>query len=197
MAASKRQINFIFAVIVIALGSLAVTFIYMRSGSPVIRPTEQTVSSTGGLPENHPPVDVAQKLAALLQMGAEDPQNADIQMEIGNIYYDLGEYESAAASYQKSLDIRPGNPYIETDLATCFHYLGRDDEALKILDNILKYSPDFSQALYNKGIVLIHGKNDIEGGIAAWEELLKQADLEPARRAEIEQSIQQLKSYTR
>lgn len=193
---SKQQINFIFALIVMGLGSATVLSIYMNSGNPVIRETAPAESSNEPMPENHPPIDTAKKLASLIQMSAEDPQNAEIHIEIGNIHYDLGEYDKAVNSYRKSLDILPDNPYVETDMATCLHRMGRHDEALNILDNVIKSQPDFPQALYNKGIVLIHGKNDIESGIAVWEELLK-LDLEPARKAEIEQSIRQLKTSVR
>lgn len=190
---NKKGINLIFALIVIGLGSTAVYSIYKSSGNSVLRTTAPDESSTEPLPENGPSVETDQQLAALTQMATENPQNADIQAEIGNIYYDRKEYDKAIVYYQKSLDLQPGNPSVETDLATCLHYTGRDDEALRLLDNVIKNRPDFLQALYNKGIVLIHGKNDIEGGIAVWEKLLK-SDLDPAKRADLEQSIQQLKS---
>jgi tetratricopeptide (TPR) repeat protein len=196
MAMNKKRINLIFALIVIGLGFTAVFSVYKSSGNPVRRTAAPNESSTEPLPENHPPVETDQQLAALVQMSMKDPQNAEIQAAIGNIYFDRKEYDKAIVYYQKSLDLRPGNPNVETDLATCFHDTGRNDEALKLLDNVIKNRPDFLQALYNKGIVLIHGKNDIEGGIAVWEKLLK-SDLDPARRAELEQSIQQLKSSIR
>jgi len=193
---NKKGINLIFALIVIGLGSTAVFSIYMSSGNPVLRTAAPDGPSSEPLPENLPPVETDQRLAAMIQMSMEDPQNAEIQAEIGNIYFDRKEYDKAIIYYQKSLELQPGNPNVETDLATCFHYTGRNDEALKLLDNVIKNRPDFPQALYNKGIVLIHGKNDIEGGIAVWEELLK-SDLYPARREELEQSIQRLKSSIR
>jgi tetratricopeptide (TPR) repeat protein len=132
----------------------------------------------------------------LIRQGEENPQNADIQAQIGNIYYDMGEYNQAVTSYRRSLGLKPDQANVETDLATCFHYLGQDDEALKHFDHVLTYSPGFVQAMYNKGVVLIHGKNDIEGGLRTWEKLL-QMDLDPAKRAEIEKSVQQLKSSMR
>lgn len=192
MGNGRRGIDAIFAVIVIGLISTAVWSAFF-SGKPLIKPAAAPSAAEEALPENHPPADIAQKLADLIRKSAEDPQDATIQAEIGNIYYDSGDYEKAARAYQKSLEIRPHDPLVETDMATCFHYLNRDDEALKTLEHVLEYSPDFPQALYNKGIVLINGKMDIQGGIKAWEKLLQQ-DLDPARRAELEKSIQQLKS---
>jgi tetratricopeptide (TPR) repeat protein len=112
---------------------------------------------------------------------------------LANLYYDNGEYEKAAAAYQESLNLHPQDPGVETDLATCYYNLGQEDKALEILDRVLKYRPGFSQAMFNKGIVLISGKKDIKGGIAIWEELLR---LDPvfAQKAELEQKIHQLKA---
>jgi len=190
---SRQQTNCILAAIVILLATAAGISIFHKSDDPVIRGASVTDNAGPSPPDNHPPGEMAGRLSDLLKMSAEDPQNADIPAEIGNTYYDLGEYDKAVAQYRRSLELRPGNPYVETDLATCLHNLNRHDEALLVLNNVLKYRPDFPQALYNKGIVLIYGKKDVPGGIAVWEELLKQ-DLDPARKADIEQSIRQYRS---
>jgi tetratricopeptide (TPR) repeat protein len=192
MAASKKQINIIFAVMALVLITVAI-WSSVRIEKSVLRTNSESGQTDSPMPENHPPMDMAQKLTELLQKSGEEPRNAAIHAEIGNIYYDIKEYEKAVQAYQKSLDIQPADPYVETDLATCLHYLGRDDEALERFDHVLKHTPDFAQALYNKGIVLIHGKNDIAGGIEAWEKLL-QTDMDPAKRAELQRNIQQLKS---
>jgi tetratricopeptide (TPR) repeat protein len=192
MTATKKLWNSIFALISIVLLTLVVAFA-IKSQQSVPRPSGQDKTSEASAPENNPPPDLSQELLVLTQRSARDPQNADIHTQIGNIYYDQREYEKAIESYQKSLSIQPNNPNVETDMATCYHYLGKPDEALKLFDHVLQYSPGFAQALYNKGIVLIHDKNDIEGGLRAWEEELK-SETDPARRAQLQQSIDQLKS---
>jgi tetratricopeptide (TPR) repeat protein len=71
--------------------------------------------------------------------------------------------------------------------------MGRHEEALEILNRILDYSPNFPQAMFNKGIVLAADGNDIQGGIAVWEDLLR---LHPefSRSAGLEQKIKQLRA---
>ena len=193
---SRRRVNCIIAVIVIALAAITGISIFNKSNGPVIRSTDAEGRSSEILPGNHPPENIARRLTDLIEKSDKDPQNAQILTEIGNIYFDLGEYDKAIARYRKSLEIQPRNPHAETDMATCLHYLDRHDEALLILNNVLNYRPDFPSALYNKGVVLIYGKKDTQGGLAAWEELLKQ-DLDPAQRAEIEQRIRQFKPSVR
>jgi tetratricopeptide (TPR) repeat protein len=196
MAASRKKINIIFALISVALGCKAVITVINKVDQVVLTSDRNGSGLENNLPADHPPVDVANRLADLLQRSEKDPQNADIDSDIGNVYYDLGEYEKAVDYYRKSLDLRPNQPNVETDMAACLYYLGQYDTALKLLDNVLQYSPGFAQALYNKGIVLIHGKNDPENGIKIWEKLL-QSDLDPAKREELQQSIQQLRSSIR
>ncbi len=188
MPLSKLNINIIFVFLVIALGATAITSAIMLS-----KHTTAPESSLGHLPKNHPPIDFSKELAELEQLSAKDPKNADYRTRIGNIFYDMGRYEKAVDYYNQSLDLKPRDPKVETDLAVCFHYLGQQDMSLKTLDRVLEYKPDFPEAMFNKGIVLITGKKDIMGGIAVWEKLL-QLHPDYPRRAELQQSIDQLKA---
>ncbi len=183
----------IFALVVAVLGLTVITFLYVNSDRPNIRPTapqETSSQSAGGNPAVA--ADMG-RLATLEQSIAREPQNPDYRTQAGNLYYDAGQYDKAADFYQQSLNIRPNDPGVETDLATCFHYLGQNDKALEMLNKVLKYSPGFSQAMFNKGIVLVEGKKDIKGAIAVWEDLLRLNPNFP-QKTELEQRISQLKA---
>jgi tetratricopeptide (TPR) repeat protein len=191
---NRKLVNVVFACVTGLLGAVALWSIYSNKDMPVIRETPEPESMAGSkLPEGHPPIDASNKLAALEEMSSKDPQNPDYKTQLGNTYYDLGQYQKAIEAYQASLKLRPQDPSVETDMATCFHILGQHDKALEILDKVLRYRPDFAQALYNKGIVLLNGKNDTKAGIAVWEELLRSNPNYP-QRANMEQKIRQLKS---
>jgi tetratricopeptide (TPR) repeat protein len=192
MAMSKLRINLVFGCIVVALALIAVTSLYFNTTKHEVRPAASEAPSDKSLPENHPSIDTANTLAALEKMSAADPQNPDYQTQIANLYYDLGQYEKAIGFYQKSLSLRPRDPNVETDLAVCFHYLGQDDRALETLDKVLQYTPGFSQAMFNKGTILIDAKKDIRGGIKVWEDLLRLNPDYP-QKAQIEQRINQFK----
>jgi len=193
MPLSRSSLNLVFAIVVVVLGSTAVVSIYQKTAVPEVRTPP---AESGRLPANHPPLDVSGKIAALQQLSAREPQNAEYPVQIGNLYYDTGEYAKAAEFYQKSLGLRPNDPSVETDLASCYHYMGQDDKSLELLDRILGYSPGFSQAKFNKGVVLIEGKKDVQAGLAVWEELLR-SDPGYSQRAELEQRIAHLKSSPR
>jgi tetratricopeptide (TPR) repeat protein len=191
MPLKKSHINLIFTLVVLALGMAAVgpAIMQMKKSSPL--PT--TAPSQNQLPESHPPIDYSKELANLEQLSAKDPRSPEYQTRIGNIYYDMHQYDKAVAYYQQSLTLQPKNPSVETDLAACFYYLGQYDQALEKLNKVLGYQPNFPEALFNKGIVLIHGKKDEKSGVSVWEDLLRSNPDYP-RRAEIQKSIDDLKS---
>ncbi len=190
----RKTLNLVLGSIVISLAVVAAVFMYLNWDLPVIRESPSAaMGSDEGLPEGHPPVDSSNRLTALEQMSRSDPQNAEIKAQLGNAYYDVGQYQKAADAYEESLKLKPQNAGVETDLATCYHELGQDDRALAIFDKVLQYKPNHPQALFNKGIVLQSGKKDLKGALAAWELLLKTNPDFP-QRAELEQRINQLKS---
>ncbi len=196
MAGNSAKTNTVFAVVVIFLAAIAVVSMYLDRNLPPVQEAAAPVNPAGTqLPPGHPPVDASNRIASLEQASQSDPQNADLMVQLGNAYYDAGQYQKAAEAYQQSLQLRPRNAGVETDLATCYHFLGQHDKALEILDKVLKYSPGFPQALFNKGIVL-QAANDTKGAIAAWESLLA-SDPNFPRRADIEQKINELKSSVR
>jgi tetratricopeptide (TPR) repeat protein len=188
MSLNKFRVNLIFALIVLALGITAISSVLIRLNQ--LAPPN---SSQNQLPKSHPSINLSKELADLEQLSAKEPKNADYQTKIGNIYYDMRQYDKAVVYYQKSLELQPRNPNTETDLAACFHYLGQYDKSLEILNKVLGYQPGFPEAMFNKGIVLISGKKDVKGGISVWEDLLR-SNPDYSRKAEIQQSIDQLKA---
>ncbi len=189
----NKKVNALFAAVVIVLAGVALMSMYQNMSRPVIQDSPEPDPSSMSLPENHPPLGAADRLMELEKMSAADPENAGYKTQIGNSYYDLGQYQKAAEAYESSLKLKPEDPSVETDLATCYHFLGQEDRALALLDKVLQSNPDFSQALFNKGIVLVDGKHDPKGALAAWKHLL---DTNPGfpQRAQLEQRIRELTS---
>jgi cytochrome c-type biogenesis protein CcmH/NrfG len=196
MALSKTGINSIFALIAAVLALSAVAALYLNRDSSAGIPAANRETPEAQLPENHPSGEIAEMLISLEQKMAKEPENPAYPAQIANLYYDAGQFDKAVGYYERSLDIHPEDPAVETDLATCLHYLDQSDRALQLLDKVLKYQPHFPQAMFNKGIVLMSAKNDIQGTIEVWEHLL-QADPVFAREAELEQKINQLKASAR
>jgi len=182
-----------FGGIIAALAVVALLSLWANQELPAIREAGSEGSTGTALPPDHPPLDLTNRLNQLEQLVQADPENADYWTELGNINYDLGRYQGAVDAYEASMKLKPGNAGVETDAATCYHNLGRHDRALELLDGVLRSNPDFPQALFNKGVILINGKGDMAAGIAAWEQLLR-SHPEFSQRAEIERQIRQFRN---
>jgi cytochrome c-type biogenesis protein CcmH/NrfG len=126
----------------------------------------------------------AEPLLAQLQ---SDPNNPQLLAEIGNLYYDTQNYPDAIGYYQKSLALKE-DPNVRTDMGTAYYYSGDADTGLAQFSRTLKEFPNFENALFNTGMVKFQAKMDVNGAIAAWEQMLKANPGSP-RRAEIEKLI--------
>ncbi len=66
-------------------------------------------------------------------------------------------------------------------MAVCYRRKGNPDKAIEELKKAISTDPRHPQSRYNLGVILIHDKNDIEGGIKAWEALLENVPDYPYR----------------
>jgi cytochrome c-type biogenesis protein CcmH/NrfG len=116
-----------------------------------------------------------QELQGYRNVLASDPKNVRANVELGNRLYDAGRYAEAVPYYQQAFTLDPKNVSVSTDLATALYYAGRADDALAQFEKSLALDPKHGQTLFNLGIVKRDAKNDPQGAIAVWEQLLRSA----------------------
>jgi cytochrome c-type biogenesis protein CcmH/NrfG len=119
----------------------------------------------------------------------KDPGNLQVLISLGNLYYDTNQGLLAIGAYTKALAIDPSNANVRTDMAICYRRTGNSDRAIDELKKAIAADPHHAQSRYNLGVILIHDKKDVEGGIQAWEGLLQNIPDYPYRdavRAEID-----------
>jgi len=154
-----------------------------------------TAAKPGMLPGGHPVPTMEQmkamadvKAAPLLEKLKTDPNNAKLLVQVAALYNSTHQFKDAANYYNKSLAVDPKNVTTRTGLASSLYYLGDADGAISELQKALKYSPNDTNALFNLGMIKFKGKDDAQGAIAAWQQLLKtHPDLD--RKATVEQMI--------
>lgn len=111
----------------------------------------------------------------------KDPENLQAHVQIGNLYFDTKQDLLAIEHYRKALQIDPKNPNVRTDMAIALRRTGNPDKAVEELRKVISTDPKHAQSRYNLGIILIHDKGDIEGGVKAWEALLENVPGYPYR----------------
>jgi tetratricopeptide (TPR) repeat protein len=110
--------------------------------------------------------------APLLNKLKSDPNNPELLTGIGNLYYDAQRYPIAVDYYSRSLNARPSDASVRTDMGTAYWYMGNADSAIAEFNKALTYAPNNPNTLFNRGLVRWKGKRDAAGAIADWETLL-------------------------
>jgi cytochrome c-type biogenesis protein CcmH/NrfG len=126
----------------------------------------------------------AEPLVAKLK---DDPKNADLLIQVGNVYFSTHQFKEAAEYYGKSLDVKPKNVQIRTQMASCLYYTGDVDGSLQQLTQATVDDPKDANSLFNLGMIRWQAKKDSKGALAAWAQLLKtNPQLEPAKKAQVQ-----------
>ena len=121
-----------------------------------------------------PPLDV-RRLADLESQAKARPEDANVRLELANLYYDAERFDLAVPWYLDTLAITPRNVGASTDLAVCYFYTNQVDQAIAQIERSLKLDPNHAKTLLNQGIILAQGKGDLPGATASWKRVLEVA----------------------
>lgn len=139
--------------------------------------------------------EIASKIFQLEKYIAEHPDDADAQTQLGHLFFDSDQYENAINAYNRSLALKPGDPAVITDLGVMYRRNKQPRKAVETFDRAIQADPKFETAYFNKGVVLLHDLEDVDGGISAWEALVKINPLAVAPNGEsVDAIIQRMKS---
>lgn len=178
----KKKQQRIFATILavfisVALIGSAVVGYFVSGGIPSTDSSgsKQTTSAA----ENYQAQKV--RIEAMTQQAKADPSNVQLQITLGNEYYDAGvaaqevaptevqgNFKHAIEAYQIVLKTNK-DPNIMVDMATAAFYSGEDDLADKTYKEALILKPDSYNALGNYGIFLSQAKKDWAGALTQWQ----------------------------
>ena len=125
-------------------------------------------------PANQPPPALDAERVRTLQSAIErNPRDAGSYTLLGNTYFDAERWTEAIDAYQRSLAIEPDNADVSTDLGVSYYSTNRVDEALAQFEHSLKVSPNHTKTLFNKGIVLAFGKENLDAATDTWKKLVE------------------------
>lgn len=155
----------------------------MPAPLPPVQATAASQAQAQGQPQAPPPLD-QNRVAQLEATAGDDPRNAAVRAQLGNLYFDSERFEDAARWYEAALAIDPRNVNVSTDLGIVYYYTNQPDRALAQFDKSLAIDPSHSKTLLNVGVVRAWGKQDLDGAARAWERVVQVApNSEEARRA--------------
>ena len=117
-------------------------------------------------------------LAPLIERFRENPEDLEVLRNLGNYYYDDGNYAMAEMFYKKILELNPRDLDVLVDLGTALYYNGKEDEAIEYYQDALQIDPEHKNALFNMGVVK-KDMGDNEGAIVAWRRFIEIAGDDP------------------
>jgi cytochrome c-type biogenesis protein CcmH/NrfG len=168
----KKEYAFLFIAVAFVAGIVAgviATVLYeekMPVPPPSIKPSQSS-------PAPAITADIQKQITMLQGVLKEDPKNLKALVELGNLYFDTEQADSAIQIYARALELDPKNPDVRTDMGIMYRRKGDPDRALAEFRKAAQDDPKHVNSRYNTGVVLLHDKADIKGAIKAWEEYLK------------------------
>ncbi len=161
------------AVAALAVGFyLGSVFMELRQGAQPAAPAAAASGQPGKASPAAVPPQMAAQIAELEQAVASKPGDQALWVELGNLYFDAQQPGRSVAAYEKAVVLGPVSADVWTDLGIMHRESGNTQKAVESFDAALKLDPRHENALYNKGVVLLHDAKDRPGALAAWETLL-------------------------
>jgi len=172
----KKETMLVVVFIALVAGFLGgVIYSAMKSPSPVgpVPSRAPQTQQQAPAPQSGFSQEDAARALSLEREVAANPDNVSAWVQLGNLYFDAGQFAKAINAYEKSLALAPGNANVLTDLGVMYRRNGQPEKAIDAFDRAKEADPRHEQSRFNKGIVLRFDLNDRENAVKAWEELLQ------------------------
>jgi cytochrome c-type biogenesis protein CcmH/NrfG len=163
-----------------------------RPAAGVMAPASQAQSQAPGA-QDAPPLDVA-RITELERRAKAEPGNANVRVDLANVYMDAKRFDLAIPWYEAALQINPRDVNVSTDLAVCYYSTNQVDRALAQIDKSLAIDPNHVKTIFNQGVIRAWGREDLTGAVESWERVVAlDPNGEDGRRAKA--AIDTLKSH--
>ncbi len=120
------------------------------------------------------------------------PDDVALLCELGDLYLELGEPHAASVPLRQALQLAPANSEVLFLLGNAFTDLGHHAEAARAYQAALDTDPFKAEVWYNLGLAA-HALGDVPETVHAWENYLRCAGAEAPDRADVLETIAQLK----
>ena len=181
---------------VLIIVAIANYFIQKDSMKPAFSDEEKTADSRTSMssiadksmPPNHDQMIEIQKLKDHLKT---NPNDTDHWIQLGNLLFDLAQFEESLEPYKTALQQRPENNDVRTDYAVSLFNIGQPQEAIKELERVVQSDAKHVTALFNLGVIHMH-TSQIDQAKSYWNRLIEiSPNSEMAKKAK--QSLTNLK----
>lgn len=96
---------------------------------------------------------IQQTLQMLNSQLEQNPENIQTWIQLGNLYYDAGNFDQAVNYYQHALHMDSTNSNVRVDMGVSYFRIGQSAKAVEEIEKALKFTPGHLNALFNLGVV--------------------------------------------
>ncbi len=132
----------------------------------------ETATESAPQEQANPQMEVMARIAALAKILETEPNSAGVLTQMGNDYFDLGNYRKSIECYGKSLEVDPNKPDVLADMAIAYRKIGEYQLAADTFRKAIELNPKHQLALFNMGIVLRDDLKDDKGALDTWRRFL-------------------------
>jgi len=144
-------IGLVLIIPIVAIGIISLLF--WKNQEPV--PLQASSAANSGGAANMAAMEQVHETLNRLNANLEaNPQDLVSLDSLAIMYSIAGSYDKASRFYEKHLEIEPDNKDVKIALGLSYHNLNRTEEALGLMDEILRKEPDYAFALIYKGDIL-------------------------------------------
>ncbi len=135
------------------------------------------------------------RLAEITRALERDPENPEILMDLGNLYYDREDWDRAVATYEKARRKAPKNPNLLSDLGAAHRNRGEFDLAVAYFQKARESDANHWQSLLNWLLVEAYDRRDAAAAQRLYDEV-KQRYPEIPQIDKIQEQISSLRPRT-
>jgi cytochrome c-type biogenesis protein CcmH/NrfG len=150
-----------------------------------------------GMEQQMPPgpanIDIQQAIPRMEELLVKNPNNVELIIHLGNLYYDTHQAEKAVKTYEKALAVDRKNPNVLTDCAVMYRELKETTKAEAMLKEAQKLDPAHFQSKYNLGIIYREDYKQYAKAMDTWKEL-ERMNLTPEQSEQVKKEIEQTRS---
>lgn len=93
------------------------------------------------------------------QRVAQHPNDLAARLDLAQRYIEAGDARSAVPQYLAVLNLDPRNPEAQANLGFVLYQAGRAADGLRVVEQALASDPNYPEALYFQGVILLRGLN--------------------------------------
>lgn len=110
---------------------------------------EEAIHPDPGLPLKVDDTEIAEQIQMYWRLMEENPYDASLHINLGNLYALWGWNSEAMVEYNKAIALNPKSSVALTNLGTLYNMMGKRTQAVKWFKKALKANPNSALAYYN------------------------------------------------